>query len=411
MANEDRYWNREELYEEVWSTPMRTLAEKYGLSDVGLAKTCRKLQIPLPGRGYWAKKEAGQTLKRVSLPALKEKILIEKPARPEKHPVQPLAGSEAELNQLTRLEQSSGKMELKRGSLSHPLIVQARAVLGQSAVDDRKIIQTSEQCLDLRVSKGSLDRALRIMAGLIELIEAEGFNVAVGSGHREQTTSRIHGETITFGLVESVDRVPLTVAPRGSVLERVLTFRGQPVTFEPSGELAIEIWNRWGTERKRWKDRKSVHLEAWLPQVLAGFIRIALIDRADREKRLVEENERRRREEELARLEQSIKTEEARIRALRRASINWSRAEQIRLFLVASREAAQQAGQSVEPGTPFGDWLVWGARQADRIDPLKQSPSSIVDRKNEVMPRYVSYYPYNKPEPQFRFPKPIWLVK
>jgi hypothetical protein len=32
-----------------------TLAEKYGISDVGLAKNCRKLSIPLPGRGYWAK--------------------------------------------------------------------------------------------------------------------------------------------------------------------------------------------------------------------------------------------------------------------------------------------------------------------------------------------------------------------
>lgn len=57
MANEYQIWNREELYEEVWSAPVRKVAKKYGISDVGLAKVCRKLSIPLPGRGYWTKKE------------------------------------------------------------------------------------------------------------------------------------------------------------------------------------------------------------------------------------------------------------------------------------------------------------------------------------------------------------------
>jgi hypothetical protein len=57
MSAEDRFWNREELYEEVWATPMQTLAKKYGISDVGLAKVCRKLSIPVPGRGHWARKK------------------------------------------------------------------------------------------------------------------------------------------------------------------------------------------------------------------------------------------------------------------------------------------------------------------------------------------------------------------
>lgn len=42
------FWDRDSLYEEVWATPMAKLAKKYGISDVGLAKVCRKLAIPLP---------------------------------------------------------------------------------------------------------------------------------------------------------------------------------------------------------------------------------------------------------------------------------------------------------------------------------------------------------------------------
>jgi len=56
-------FNREKLYGQVWSQPVRKVAPEYGVSDVALAKTCRKLQIPLPGRGHWAKVAAGKPVR------------------------------------------------------------------------------------------------------------------------------------------------------------------------------------------------------------------------------------------------------------------------------------------------------------------------------------------------------------
>ena len=35
--------HREKLYQEVWQTPISQLASKYGLSDVGLAKVCKRM--------------------------------------------------------------------------------------------------------------------------------------------------------------------------------------------------------------------------------------------------------------------------------------------------------------------------------------------------------------------------------
>src|SRR5688572_12945073 len=61
---------REELYRRVWTTPMRKLAPELGLSDVGLKKHCVKLQVPVPGRGYWAKLAAGQQPRKAPLPKL-----------------------------------------------------------------------------------------------------------------------------------------------------------------------------------------------------------------------------------------------------------------------------------------------------------------------------------------------------
>jgi hypothetical protein len=55
-------YNREALYEKTWVQPMQKLAKEFGISDVGLAKVCKKLFVPVPGRGYWARKAAGQKM-------------------------------------------------------------------------------------------------------------------------------------------------------------------------------------------------------------------------------------------------------------------------------------------------------------------------------------------------------------
>lgn len=34
---------RNTLYEQVWTDPVKVSAQRYGLSDVGLAKICKKL--------------------------------------------------------------------------------------------------------------------------------------------------------------------------------------------------------------------------------------------------------------------------------------------------------------------------------------------------------------------------------
>lgn len=59
---------REELYEAVWSESVQKLAMALGISDVGLAKICKKLNVPRPGRGYWAKSMGARKVLRVPLP-------------------------------------------------------------------------------------------------------------------------------------------------------------------------------------------------------------------------------------------------------------------------------------------------------------------------------------------------------
>ena len=74
MEKTDKPVDRETLYNEVWTDPVTVVAPRYGLSDVGLAKICRALAIPLPSRGYWAKVKAGRVMGRAPLPKLKTQV-------------------------------------------------------------------------------------------------------------------------------------------------------------------------------------------------------------------------------------------------------------------------------------------------------------------------------------------------
>jgi hypothetical protein len=75
--------DRAALFDRVWSEPVEKLAKDWGLSGRGLAKVCRRLQIPVPPRGFWAKLQHGQRMRRPRLgelpPGEAEVIVIRMP--------------------------------------------------------------------------------------------------------------------------------------------------------------------------------------------------------------------------------------------------------------------------------------------------------------------------------------------
>ncbi len=61
-------FTRAELHDLVWTEPRIKLAKRLGVSDVWIGKACAKSNIPVPGRGHWARLEAGQKVHRTPLP-------------------------------------------------------------------------------------------------------------------------------------------------------------------------------------------------------------------------------------------------------------------------------------------------------------------------------------------------------
>ena len=72
MRNTDP--SREELFALVWERPATEVARELGISDVALGKLCRRLQVPKPPRGYWARVASGKTPRKPPLPAFRKEV-------------------------------------------------------------------------------------------------------------------------------------------------------------------------------------------------------------------------------------------------------------------------------------------------------------------------------------------------
>ncbi len=61
-------YSREQLYDLVWSEPIKGLATRLDLTDNGFRKRILPLNIPLPDRSYWAKANASKPKVKIKLP-------------------------------------------------------------------------------------------------------------------------------------------------------------------------------------------------------------------------------------------------------------------------------------------------------------------------------------------------------
>lgn len=297
-------------------------------------------------------------------------MLVRQIRRPE---IAVLPEDTPELERIKRVAISTTPVVTK-AMLAHSVIEKTRLVLNNAPSKDKEKICANRELewLDLRVTKNCLSRALRIMATLIHVLDQQGFKVVVEKRATESTSVVIYGEKIRFGLIERFKQIKPTPKPTGSA------YSYNSVRLESTGILSIEVWNYYsGGPQKVWRDREGAKLDEQLPSCVAGMMRIALRERAEAKARYEKKLADQKRVEAVEAELKKIQTEEKRIKALRRDAVAWHRAERLRRYIAAVRESSAKDTE----------WIAWAESQADRLDPLKESPKSIVDDKDEVLKR------------------------
>jgi hypothetical protein len=359
MVSMDGYaqWNRESLYEEVWQNPVSKVAEKYGISDVALAKVCRKLRIPVPGRGYWARKAAGYKFKPVPLrsfpnaPTLYHSLI----ARPPKLPNDP---SDPELQQIAEVEAKQWPVP----DFQHPLIERASGLLHHGKLDGYGRLQcpSNKRCLDICISADLLDRALNAMNIVILGLEEQGLEVVV----TENSTSVVaFGQTIRFGIEEDLQLKEKRQEASYSGTKTVNV-------FERSGRLAFRVWSKATGGRAHWGDGKVKRLEKLLPLCIGGILRQARLHRLEDERKKAQAAEWERQRIEREERERKEREEQKRFESLEECASAWQRAQHIRHFICALEHACEAKGEQSGPETERGKWIQWARGKADWLDPL-----------------------------------------
>lgn len=93
----------------------------------------------------------------------------------------------------------------------NPLAKTSAVRLGNAKADERGIVRsTAKSCLDIRVARGSVDRALRLMDELATLMEASGCELVIID---EGAVARVLGLEVPFYLEERLDRTQRELTP------------------------------------------------------------------------------------------------------------------------------------------------------------------------------------------------------
>jgi hypothetical protein len=196
---------RDELFHLVWSEPIQRLAKRFGLSDRGLGKLCARYDIPVPPRGYWAKKAAGKRVHQPKLPPMtdpyRQKIRFASLSKttgddaptPDVHPL--VAFEQQKENQISVADQHP---------LAHPLVLKTEKRLTRSKRDSNGMVTAQPGVLHVRTSRAQHDRALRILQALLVAFESRGFRVTESADHVHVT---ILDEPLGFGIEEGTKKV------------------------------------------------------------------------------------------------------------------------------------------------------------------------------------------------------------
>lgn len=377
-------FTRQQLYDLVWASPIISVAKTLGLSDVALAKACKKANIPVPPRGYWVRLKAGKHVVRIQLGqrgfGKSDEVYIGD--RYAQHRVDldadiPAPPSYAETPQdvITRAQSEVKRIPFPK-TLANPHHL-VEAALKEDEVRRAELVKTPYYWKKPIFDTPEAKRKLKILNAIFTVMTRVGEKPYLKSKDQTMEASVLVGEMHISLVIES-----LTQKKRPS------TDGKQPGT-KPLLILMIEHHGSTPEYQTSWADTNESPLEGQIEQIAAGLLIAGEMRYRSQaqysygwmvERKAEHEKEKRRQQEsmERERLEQLLKLEREKRQQLLSDALSWRRANEIRAFV-----AKANAGNKKENGEASHEklhrWSVWALSEADQMDPLKRPIEKMID--------------------------------
>ena len=346
--------SREELYERIWSSPMTQVAAELGISDVALAKRCKKLNVPKPPVGYWAKIAAGQTPTKQVLPAEPKPIEYE----PLDAPIPGTLPVPASLLQL------------------HPMAMELKSLLRAAIPDTDQRLKVEDRTVPrVTVSKALIEPAVKALHVIVTTVEARGIFYCQSRSKYDVAYFEKGHDRLNLTIEEATAMV--TRAPTAPE-KRHPTARWQTQFPELSGKLSISISaERHAARPKTWTESDKLPLE----EVLAKVVQAICKHYSDLEREHAQTMERHRKESEAYDIQQQEERKQQHAASLEatahtRAEDLLKAAEWWRLHQVTTGfiDECEQRWRSISSGELTAEqqaWLIWARESADAMSPFE----------------------------------------
>jgi len=301
---------RRELYDLVWSKPLREVASDLGISDVGLAKVCVRHRVPRPEQGYWNKLHAGKLVKKAVFVDVDDVYLDRVEINGALSRVPEEVRTRLKENRVQRRAKGVSKPRPQTSADLHMAVEPTVRALRKAKPNATGNVRTSGKGLcQLEISAASVERVVSILDGLARALEARGIPLQpddsgvvvarekdlVQFDIKERTRRQKHEPTAAELEVEARRERKLKQYWAGS------TRYGDPgpifnqaypeFDIVQTGALSFLIDGYDRGMRHTWADGKSQKIDRLLESIVDGIEAILVFRRVEREQR--EERERR----------------------------------------------------------------------------------------------------------------------
>ena len=358
--------SRKQLFDLVWEKPLSRLAEELQVSDVGIAKMCKRLNIPRPAQGHWVRVRLGREVQRPRLPQHEGPNAVELP-RVRRRLVVDRDGRDVPAVKVpSRLHNP------------HPIVERLRAELNAARVDHNgRLAPGRRGGLVVEVGEQSKSRALLIANTFLRSLEERSIVVVEGQGFKSRAALSNGEAQVTVSIREKLRRVnhELTDEERAREARSGWSWH-RKYDFHPTGELRIQLDDvEFLKVRKSWSDGKRAKIEEKLGAAVLG-VEFALAAIAEQEREWAAARKRRDEEHRLRQEAKRQREDQARkVAQLEALARQWEASGRIRRFIEAVR-VVHSRDVAVDP---FKEWLAWANSTADSIDPTRKPIESLLE--------------------------------
>lgn len=351
---ENLKFTRQVLYDLVWSSPIRSICNKYAITEHEIKVACKKYNIPTPLVGHWSKLEFGKQVTVIPLPVsvdINQEIIFK--AKVDNKGLIIKEESNLKTLQLEIEKQLNSKL-IVPDRLTNPdkLIITAKETLTEK---DRYVNNGLVSCrrgeLDIKVSKANISRVLRFMDSLIKALYARGHSIKVTD---ESTYLEMKNLKIKISIREKTKRVQREQKSSSWII----------YDYIPTGKLVFKvdetfIDREWTEGTVPFENQLSVILAKL--EILADILtqkklEIRLWHENYERERQIEKDFQKRKEDDLLAFKDTLNKAE-----------RWNKANNLRNYI---NEVESRAITNNNLTEETKDWLIWARNKADWYDPF-----------------------------------------